>query len=165
MLKEEITKIVDEVDSSTTMADVDKFHRNGPLIDSTKQDIIVRFKSHAAKEAFYRKRKDVRRGVKIQPSLTRNNRELLESCRNALNDYADDGLENPPDFVMANMHGKIQVKMKKKFGNRLFFDLRSLQNLHEVVDQCNMVNPNPDKRNRTISLGYSEFNDIINNSM
>ena len=55
-LKKEIEGLVEKVQSSTTMEDVDKFHRNGPNRDG-EQEVIVRFKSHSAKEAFYRKRK------------------------------------------------------------------------------------------------------------
>ena len=121
----------------------------------------MRFKSHSAKEAFYRKRKNARRGIKIQPSLTKGNRDLLQACREAIRDYEDSELQNPPDFVMANIHGKIQMKMKFKSHNRLFFDITSTQRLHEIISDCNLRNPNSDRRDRSLSLGYSDFIDIL----
>ena len=48
----EIEGILKEAASSTTIEDVDKFHRIGPPKDD-KQDLIVRFKSHSAKEDFF----------------------------------------------------------------------------------------------------------------
>ena len=52
-------KVLDEANSTTTIDDVDKFHRVGPKKDD-EQDIIVRFRSHTAKENVYHKRKSVR---------------------------------------------------------------------------------------------------------
>ena len=54
--KMKVEEILKEAASSTTMADVDKLHRVGPP-KYGKQDIIVRFKSHTAKEKFYIRKK------------------------------------------------------------------------------------------------------------
>ena len=51
-LKEEVTKLINECDSDVTMNDVDKFHRSGERVGN-KQELIVRFKSHSAKEEFF----------------------------------------------------------------------------------------------------------------
>ena len=57
-LREEVLKLVSEVTSTTTEHDIDKFHRNGRTYNNGKdQEILIRFKSHSAKEAFYRGRK------------------------------------------------------------------------------------------------------------
>ena len=52
-LKKEVSKMIDKTNGELTMADVDKFHRDGPRFGG-KQDIIVRFHSHSAKETFYK---------------------------------------------------------------------------------------------------------------
>ena len=52
--KKNVEEILKEVASTTTMGDVDKLHRIGPPKQG-KQDIIVRFKSHTAKENLSRR--------------------------------------------------------------------------------------------------------------
>ena len=51
--------ILKEAASSTKMEDVDKLHRVGPPKPG-KQDIIVRFKSHTAKENFFKRKKYIK---------------------------------------------------------------------------------------------------------
>lgn len=79
-LKENVKKLVEHSESDTTFDDVDKFHRNGPKIDG-EQEVIIRFKSHSAKEDFYKKRKSVQEAapgrVRIQPSLSSETKRLL----------------------------------------------------------------------------------------
>ena len=58
-LREEVLKLVADVNSTSKEEDIDKFHRNGRLFNGKDQEIIIRFKSHAAKEAFYRARKNL----------------------------------------------------------------------------------------------------------
>ena len=66
------------------MLDVDKFHRNGRTFNEGKdQELLIRFKTHSAKEAFYRGRKTLppaRRGIKIRPSLSRKQQKLLKEA-------------------------------------------------------------------------------------
>ena len=146
-LKSEIEKVIGEVNCTTTMEDVDKFHRNGREL-SGEQDVIVRFKSHYAKEVFYKNRKnrvDVvnrNRNIKIQPSLTKQNSILLAQARKVLEeDYTENYdvyLHNPPDFVLANVHGVVQVKMKEKnHKDEHFFEFNSITDLHNIIKRCN----------------------------
>ena len=112
-LKAEIEKVVKDVDSGITMEDVDKFHRNGPYKDGN-QEVIVRFKAHSNKEAFYRGRKTMKnKAIKIRPSLTDNNKKLLNEAREYLDTFYNESseLSNPPHLVMANIHGQIQLKI------------------------------------------------------
>ena len=82
-------KVLDEANSTTTIDDVDKFHRVGPKKDD-KQDIIVGFKSHTAKENVYLKRKSVRWGVKIRPSLAPGRKALLDEATQLVDEYCED---------------------------------------------------------------------------
>ena len=48
-VEEDVRNLLQESTSTTTFEDVDKFHRNGPRFEN-KQDVLIRFKSHSAKE-------------------------------------------------------------------------------------------------------------------
>ena len=138
-LKEKVNDILQQSDTVVNMDDVDKFHRNGPIKDN-QQEVIVRFKSHSAKEIVYRKRKSVR-NVKIQPSLTPDNKVLLEQAREELPTLRDDSTKNLPEFVYADIHGDLRVKMSiPTKGNQMFHKFTSIQQLYEVVQKCNSGN-------------------------
>ena len=66
-LREKVEDIISNISSSTTVEDIDKLHRNGP-INGNNQEIIVRFKSHSAKENLYKNRKSINSPyIKIRP--------------------------------------------------------------------------------------------------
>ena len=137
-LLKEVTEIINEVDSSTTLADVDKFHRVGPLKER-KQDIVIRFKTHDAKEQFFLRRKNIKRaGVKIRPSLAPARRELIKEAIELLDncENRDYQLTNPPHFVYADMHGNLKVKMSKEINGKLFFNFSSIVDLNGIIDRC-----------------------------
>ncbi len=54
-LEKEIHSLVLKTNGEVTVDDIDKFHRDGPQYGFNKQDVILRFKSHAAREASYKK--------------------------------------------------------------------------------------------------------------
>ena len=136
-LRPMVEKIVQNVTSSTTVADIDKFHRNGPA-KGTKQDIILRFKSHSAKEQFYKGRKTLPeelKHVRIRPSLSPEQQTLLDEARDVLDEYHHGGFigENPPDFVFANVHGVVQLKMKNKTKYGLFITIQNISHLTQIL--------------------------------
>ena len=115
-VREEVNALLQEAKSTTTLIDVDKCHRNGPTFGDS-QDIIVRFKSHEAKESFYRNRKNIKsREIKVKPSLSRDNNNLLKDAREQIKCFTSNPemYENPPEFAFANIHGDLQVKLAKK---------------------------------------------------
>ena len=133
--------MVTESDSVTTVADIDKVHRNGPL-KGAEQDVILRFKSHSSKEAFYKARKSLgvnRKDVKIRPWLTPAQKTLLNDARDYLNTQKDVALLNPPEFVFANVHGQVQVKMSQKCKEGLFVTIKSMEHLTRVIANANML--------------------------
>ena len=156
-LKKEIEGLVEKVQSSTTMEDVDKFHRNGPNRDG-EQEVIVRFKSHSAKEAFYRKRKSDGINVKIRPSLSPNTKSLLNAAVEQLEEYKNKHLmmSNRPEFVFANIHGELQVKFQHDISKKrgMFAGFNSLQELACVI--ANAQNPDQD---RLTHAAQAEFDD------
>ena len=153
-LREEVLKLVEDVTSNTTEHDIDKFHRNGRTFNNGKdQEILIRFKSHAAKEAFYRGRKSLpptRRGVKIRPSLSMNQKNLLKDAEKIVEDYnLGEELQNPVEFVLANVHGETQVKLKNKFRGSEFVTFRSVNELMWTLNQVQSIKQTDEK--------YDEF--------
>ena len=137
-LEEEVRNLLQEANSATTFDDVDKFHRNGPRYEDN-QDLLIRFKSHSAKEKFYRARKTIKRaGVKVQPSLSPESRSLLEKAKEELESYNDVNLANPPDFVMADLHGNLWVKFQHETHEKsIFYRFDSLEKLMGLIDLYN----------------------------
>ena len=75
----------DNNNNNNTVADVDKFHRDGQQ-SGEKQDVIVRFLSHSAKEVFYDKRKQIvgdNEHLKIRPNLTDGTKQLQPLFNNS----------------------------------------------------------------------------------
>ena len=140
-LLKEVEDLVGKVESSTTMDDVDKFHRNGPNYDG-EQDVIIRFKSHSAKEEFYRKRKTGGANTRIHPSLSPHNKSLLAAAKEVLKEYEDaqECMSNRPEFVFANIHGEIQVKFQKDVLKKgMFFSFDTTDELSCIISNAQHV--------------------------
>ena len=156
-LKTEVENILHQVDSGVTMDDVDKYHRNGPPRDG-KQDVIIRFKAHSNKESVYKARKNLRNPeIKIRPSLNEANRKLLEDARNHLETFHhESNLPNPPHFVLANVHGQIQLKMTEEHDGRLFFNINSMNDLVNTISRINHTDEHDDRFNVSDSESESD---------
>ena len=137
-LEEDIRNLFLESNTTSTYDDIDKYHRNGPRYEA-KQDILIRFKSHAAKENFYRARKSIkRRGVKVQPSLSAETRSVLDKAKESILHYEDWDLLNPPDFVMADLHGNLWIKFKNETKEKqMFYKFDSIEKLRALIDTHN----------------------------
>ena len=137
-LKDHVQKIIEAENSETTMDDVDKFHRNGPRVGSD-QDVIVRFKSHSAKETYYNNRKKMNLGaIKVQPSLSPATKNLLGQANDLVASYTEgDAHKNRPDFVFADVHGNLLVKMVNRTDKGMFFRFDNLVELSRIVANNN----------------------------
>ena len=141
-LRQKVTNLVTEVNSDTKVEDIDKFHRNGRITNGNEQEIIIRFRSHAAKEQFYKARKNLpptRKEVKIRPSLSRNQKSLLKEAQTFVEESNlknEDLYANPVEFVLANVHGDIQVKLKEKFKGNHFITFNSIQELTRRLQEA-----------------------------
>ena len=159
-LKEKIKTLIGECESSTTFDEVDKFHRNGRR-EGNEQDVIIRFKSHSAKEAFYKKRKSIQNEkIKIQPSLSPSTKQQLEEAKELITHYQTDALRNPPHFVMADMHGQLLLKMTHETKDGIFFRFESPEQLIAVISKCNS--------NKSVDAKYDkkmEMKDDMDSSM
>ena len=132
-LKQEIHSLIGRTNGKVTVADVDKFHRDGPQ-NGSKQDVILRFTSHTAKEVFYANRKDItgtNETLKIRPSLTDMTKDLLNETNEAIDDYKK--LVNPPEFVLPDVHGQLMVKMKRRSRVGLFVHFRNMETFIQKI--------------------------------
>ena len=145
-LQTKVENIVTKINCDTKVEDIDKLHRNGPA-RGKDQEVIVRFKSHSAKETFYKNRSKLNdRQIKIRPSLSPHNKTLLHEARELVDSYASydgymSGMTNPPDFVFANVHGDLQVKMKKRVRKGMFFSFSSIEQLSMIILKAQMDGP------------------------
>ena len=132
-LKHKVSNIIESINSTTTMADVDKFHRNG-RVRGGKQEVIVRFKSHSAKEAFFKARKE-QNDVMIYPSLTKTRLNFLYEARETMKEfsYEHSNMINPPLAIFANVHGDIQIKFSKKTKYGQYVSINSLEELSRIL--------------------------------
>ena len=119
-LKEDVLETLCEtgISKEEISNNIDKLHRIGKTNKNNTQNTIVKFKSHSFKEKIYFKRKAVKqRDVKIKPSLTKHQIELLKNTNTLITD-------NPGTnflFTYANVHGNLKIRLK------------DARNGHEVV--------------------------------
>lgn len=161
-LRTEVDQLVVAAGGDVTPNDIDKCHRNGPRKDD-QQEVIIRFRSHTAKETFYRNRKKIQ-NVKVQPSLTPENKSLLEEARNVVEEEIHkESFRNPPEFVYANIHGNLEVKMREPTRGSMFHRFSSLVNLYEIFYKCNSTNNAGEVDERGNPERLPEGNNVINN--
>ena len=151
-LRKIVEEIIDETDSTVTAVDIDKLHRNGPYKDGN-QDVIVRLKSHSAKEAVYKARKSLpaaKKEIKIRPSLGPFQKRLLQEAKETVDEISQhSNLINPPHFVLADVHGNLQVKFKEKTTkqrkrNGMFVPFNSIDQLTRIIAQEQTVDVTDD---------------------
>ena len=122
--------------------------------------MIVRFKSHSAKEEIYKNRKNYRTDpdIKIRPSLSQHTRALLKEAQDLIKSYQDEegnflsSINNPPDFVFANIHGELQVKMMNRVQKGMFFSFSTLDQLSWVIANAQLEVPATSKNKQYDNL-------------
>ena len=80
--------------------------------------------------------------IKIRPSLSRHQSDLLRDAKAVVEQYnysMDEVMVNPVEFVLANIHGDIQVKMKNKVRGSQFISFNSVQDLCLKLQQARVV--------------------------
>ena len=141
-LREEVETLLGENKCATSYADIDKYHRNGKR-EGNKQDIIIRFKWHSAKEDFFKHRKSIPRvnsgQIKIQPHLNSEKKKLLAESKDTIKWYlhSEKNYPNPPQFILPDVHGNLMVKMQKKTKEGLFIHFDSITELNKIIANNN----------------------------
>lgn len=116
--------------------DIDKMHRVGkPKTHNgvRQQNVIVRFKSHATRYRVYNARRKAKK-VKICPNLTKIRNDVLYNAVQMTNEV--DGV----DFVLADIHGDLKVKLRDKFEEKDFFKFETIQELSDVLIRAGLIN-------------------------
>jgi hypothetical protein len=167
-LKQKVENLVTEINSEITMANIDKFHRDGPS-NGDDQSVIIKFKSHESKEIFFKEgrkhMKEKRNKVKIKPNLCPERKRFLNQAIEFVDSYPDD-IYNPPDFVYADVHGIVRVKMKHRTKIGMFFEVSCLQDVASVIQKAQTIDRKDPRFDReyipydiNYNSGWSEFED------
>ncbi len=123
--------------------DFDKTHRIGPVHQTEngpKQDVIVRFKSHATRYKVYEKRKECKnKALRFTPSLTSTRRKLLSRSRAA---YEENDAVN---FIYCDIHGDVKVRFHERVRNKLVHAFGSLDELKDLIENPVEVNEEEDE--------------------
>ena len=97
----------------------DKIHRNGK-VNGTKQNVIVRFRSHRYPSDLYYARKEIKnRNIRLKPSLAEKKTELL---RNATERDNTQGIQ----LVYADFNGNIKIRLNEIYRERYVHTINSI---------------------------------------
>ena len=77
--------------------------------------------------------------VIIRPSLAPKQKDLLFNAKDMIKDFDDHNTNNSPEFVFADIHGNIQLKLKEKSKKGLFVPIRSLEQLSNLLQSMKSV--------------------------
>ena len=76
--------------------------------------------------------------MKIKPSLSPQQKKLLHEAEALIEGYSfQEELVNPPEYVFANIHGEIQVKLKHKHRDGVTF--HTIQQLTSILYQAQLL--------------------------
>ena len=123
IMKEEM-KIPDVV-----VNEIDKLHRVGKVkeVNGKKmQDIIIKFKSHAARYAVFNERKKAK-NIKIAPNLNKRRGKLLYDAGQLTVNASN------VNFVFADAHGDLKVRFHETHKGRYDFSFNSLEELNNLL--------------------------------
>ena len=102
----------------------DKIHRHGK-VNGTKQNVIVRFRSHQYPSDLYYARKKIKnRNIRLKPLLTKKRTELLGKTTERIEDDNTQGIQ----FVYADFNGNIKIRLNEIFRERDMFTLSIVLN-------------------------------------
>lgn len=128
--------IKEEMGIPDVLQDFDKAHRVGKIKEvngKKQQDIIVRFKSHAARYKVFNNRKTLKNFKKIRPKLTHRRGKLLYDASLLI-----ENVDNV-DFVLANMHGDLQLRLKESYDGKHFFNFDSIDSLTYLLKDLGCI--------------------------
>ena len=125
-LEEKVKTIMGEAGiNNDIINDIDKLHPVGKTRQN-KQKIIIRFRSHSKRYAFFAKRKSLQNN-RVTPALTRSRNKLLSMAKQLVKGI------HVVNFVYADINGDIKVRFKEAdkqgrfvFGFSSFDDLACL---------------------------------------
>ena len=109
--------------------------------------------------------KDKHNTIKIKPNLWSERKRFLNQAIDLVDSYPDN-IYNPPDFVYADVHGIIRVKMKHRSKLGLFFEVACLQDVASVIQKAQTIDRKDAKFDKEYipydsdyNSGWSDFED------
>ena len=93
-----------------------------------KQDVIIKFKTHAARYAVYDARKKVR-SAKFLPNLTKRRGKLLFDALKICEDH------DKVNFVYAHIHGDIKVRLNAPHNEKYVFAFTTIDQLTNLLEE------------------------------
>ena len=137
--QEEVTNKVNEIiqrelNLPEVIPQIDKLHRVGKVRERNgkqTQDIIVRFRSHAARYKVYDNRKRTS-NVKIRPNLTKRRDQFRYEATELVKDNSQ------VNFVYSDAHGDIKIRLNNQFKGKYVYKINSLEELKDILEKINV---------------------------
>ena len=108
-----------------------KIHRHGK-VNGTKQNVIVRFRSHQYPSDLYYARKEIKnRNIRLKPSLAKKKTELLRNATERIEDDNTQGIQ----FVYADFNGSIKIRQNEIYRERYVHTINSIEHLEEIINE------------------------------
>ena len=108
-----------------------KIHRHGK-VNGTKQNVIVRFRSHQYPSDLYYAREKIRnRNIRLKPSLANKRMELLCNATKRIEDDNTQGIQ----FVYADFNGNIKIRLNEIYRERYVHTINSIEHLEEIINE------------------------------
>ena len=139
--KEDVEKKVcdlakNEMGIPDILGDFDKAHRIGKvkIINGKKhQDIIVKFKSHAARYKFLNHKKSLKNN-KVHSYLTPKRSKLLFDARSVIERF------DRVHFVFADIHGDLKLRLRNNpYKEKYVFDFDSIDSLNGLLKEIGIT--------------------------
>ena len=109
----------------------DKIHRHGKVND-TKQNVIVRFRSHQyPSDLYYAQKKNKNHNIRLKQSLTKKRTELLRNATERIEDDNTQGIQ----FVYTDFNGKIKIRLNEIYRERYVHTINIMKHLEEIITE------------------------------
>ena len=108
-----------------------QFHKHGK-VNGTKQNVIVRFRSHQYPSDLYYARKKIKnRNIRLKPSLTKKRTEFLCNETERIKDCNTYGIQ----FAYADFDGNIKIRLNGIYRERYVHTINSIEHLEEIINE------------------------------
>lgn len=122
-LKNETVKLSEEtakIPGNQILKNIDKLHRVGKYNHNDKtQSVIVKFTSHSFKEKVFSKRSNLKKNIKLKPSVTKWHSELIAEANEHIKNFSKKCEKAFPEdfkvkFAFADVTGTPKVSVERK---------------------------------------------------
>ena len=109
----------------------DKIHRHRK-VNGTKQNVIVRFRSHQRPSDLYKARKKIKNhNIRLKPPLKKKRTELLRNATERIEDDNTQGIQ----FVYTDFNGNIKIRLNEIYRERYVHTINSIKHLEEIINE------------------------------